>query len=162
MGLLNFLFKPQQREYSDSVKGRWADTAWSDKKHIAITDKYFPQLDKIEEQWSIMYNLKDYGGKRGENFVKLCSENIVLYKQMATIENSYGEDSPPNAPAFKRLAMFYEKHGRYEEAVAVCTDALLYGAHAENMRGRLLRMIKKSGRTPTDQEMALINQFDQS
>ena len=52
--------------------------------------------------------------ERGENFVKLCSENIVLYKQMATIENSYGEDSPPNAPAFKRLAMFYEKHGRYE------------------------------------------------
>ena len=45
----------------------------------------------------------------------------------------------------------------HEKAVSVCTDALLYGAYAENMKGRLARMIKKAGRTPTAEELKLID-----
>ena len=104
-----------------------------------------------------MYNLKNYTGDRAEKFEQLCKDNIYLYKQMATIENSYGESSPPSAPAFKRLAMLYEKNKQYEKSISVCTDALLYGAYAENMKGRLARMIKKADRTPTDDELKLID-----
>ena len=110
MGLFKFLLGQPSREYSDNVKGKWAEDAWSDIDHRKITDKYYPQMEKIEEQWSIMYNLKNYTGKRAEKFEQLCKDNISLYKQMATIENSYGETPPPNAPAFKRLAMLYEKN----------------------------------------------------
>ena len=150
MGLFKFLLGQPSREYSDNVKGKWAEDAWSDIDHRKITDKYY-------QQWSIMYNLKNYTGKRAEKFEQLCKDNISLYKQMATIENSYGETPPPNAPAFKRLAMLYEKNKLYEKAVSVCTDALLYGAYAENMKRRLVRMIKKAGRTPTAEELKLID-----
>ena len=149
MGLFKFLLGQPSREYSDNVKGKWAEDAWSDIDHRKITDKYYPQMEKIEEQWSIMYNLKNYTGKRAEKFEQLCKDNISLYKQMATIENSYGETPPPN--------MLYEKNKLYEKAVSVCTDALLYGAYAENMKGRLARMIKKAGRTPTAEELKLID-----
>ena len=76
---------------------------------------------------------------------------------MAKIEQAYGETPPPNAPAFKRLAMLYEKQGRYEESISVCTDALKSGAWGDGMRPRLARMIKKAGRTPTAEEMKLLD-----
>lgn len=152
MGFFRSLFNQSPQLNTSS-----ASSAWSDAHHIAITDAYYPQMDKIEEQWSVMYNLKDFSGKRADLFIEMCLENIDLYKQMATIENAYGEDSPPSAPAFKRLAMLYEKNQRYEDAVAVCIDALSYGAHGGNMRGRLARMIKKAGRTPTALELEFLD-----
>ena len=81
----------------------------------------------------------------------------MLYKEMAEIEKLYGETPPPNAPAFKRLAMLYEKQNHFEEAASICCDALKMGAWGDGMRSRLARMIKKTGRTPSDEEMHLIN-----
>ena len=60
---------------------------------------------------------------------------------------------------FRRLALLYERQGEYEKAIEICKQACLYGIDEHN---RLKRMIKKAGRIPTNQEMALINQFDQS
>lgn len=157
MGLFDF-FKPKNDvNYSENVKEKWANTSWSDKRHKEITDQYFPQMHNIEEEWSILYNLKNYSGKRAQKLERKCIENIEMYKKMAKIELSYGETPPPNAPAFKRLAMLYEKQYRYNEAVLVCSDALKSGAWGDNMKSRFIRMIKKSGRTPTDEEMELIN-----
>lgn len=156
MGLFDFLKLENNISYSENVKGKWTNTAWSDKKHKEITDKYFPQMHNIEEEWSILYNLKNYSGTRANELEKKCIKNIEMYKKMAEIERLYGENPPPNAPAFKRLAMLYEKQHRYDEAVSVCSDALKSGASGGNMKSRLLRMIKKSGRTPTAEEMELI------
>lgn len=77
MGLFKFLLGQPSREYSDNVKGKWAEDAWSDIDHRKITDKYYPQMEKIEEQWSIMYNLKNYTGKRAEKFEQLCKDNRI-------------------------------------------------------------------------------------
>ena len=51
MGLFKFLLGQPSREYSDNVKGKWAEDAWSDIDHRNISDKYYPQMEKIEEQW---------------------------------------------------------------------------------------------------------------
>ena len=150
-------WKFQGTTHGEYIKGKWADSAWSDKRHKAITDKYFPQIHEIEEEWSILYNLKKYTGERALKFEQCCIQNINLYKKMAEIEKAYNQTPPPNAPAFKRLAMLYEKQARYEEAVSICSDALFSGAWGDGMRSRLVRMIKKAGRTPTDEEMKLIN-----
>lgn len=150
-------WKFQRTNSEENVKGKWTDSAWSDRRHKAITDKYFPQVHEIEEEWSILYNLKSYTEERAKKFEQSCIHNIGLYKKMAEIERSYNQTPPPNAPAFKRLAMLYEKQTRYEEAVSVCSDALISGAWGDGMRSRFARMIKKAGRTPTDEEMKLIN-----
>lgn len=136
-------WKFQEATHEEYVKGKWTDSAWSDKRHKAITDKYFPQIHEIEEEWSILYNLKNYTGERAQKLEQYCIQNIKLYKKMAEIEKEYNQTPPPNAPAFKRLAMLYEKQVRYEEAVSVCSDALFSGAWGDGMRPRLARMIKR-------------------
>lgn len=145
------------RNREGNTKGKWNDSAWSDRRHKAITDKYFSQMHSIEEEWSITYNLNDFSGKCAQKLERECIENIKLYKEMAKIEQLYNETPPPNAPAFKRLAMLYEKQNNFEEAVSVCCEALRAGAWGDNMRSRLARMIKKTGRAPTDEEMKLMN-----
>lgn len=80
-----------------------------------------------------------------------------LYKQLATIENSYGQDAPPSSPGFKRLAMIYEKQKLYDLAASVCVDALAYGAYADNMKGRLARMIRKAKRNPLPEEQVFLD-----
>ena len=52
--------------------------------------------------------------------------------------------------------MLYEKQGKYEEAAAVCVDALNVNAWGDGMQGRLIRMIKKAGRQPSEIETVLI------
>ena len=56
-------------------------------------------------------------------------------------------------PAFKRLSMIYEKQKDFDSAVKVCIDAIKCGATADGskggMQGRLARLIKKAGITPT-------------
>ena len=157
MGLFNLFKSEKNVEYSENAKGKWTNSAWSNKQHKEITDEYFPQMHSIEEDWSILYNLKDFSGERAHVLLQKCIENINLYKKMAKIEQVYGETPPPNAPAFKRLAMLYEKQGKYEESISVCTDALKSGAWGDGMRPRLARMIKKAGRTPTAEEMILLD-----
>lgn len=139
MGLLRSLL--DARESANRRKDYKSPS--NDPDHERIAHDYYKQIEMIEDQWSVLYNLKAYSGRLAADFEEMCLENIELYKQMATIEHSYGEDSPPSAPAFKRLAMLYEKNGSYEKARLVCVDALCYGASGGNMKGRLARMIKK-------------------
>lgn len=108
-----------------------------------ISSKYYSQMKKIESDWSVLYNSKDYSGTRGKDFEQQCRMNINLYKQMAKIEKSYGETPPANVPAFKRLAMLYEKQGLYEKSADVCKEALNCGANGDGMEARLIRMTKK-------------------
>lgn len=88
--------------------------------------------------------------------LKLIAKNIALFKQMAQIEKRHGDSSPPNVPAYKRLAMLYEKRGLFEESMTVCVDALQNDAWGDGMQARLARMIKKANRQPTEAELFLI------
>ena len=127
------------------------------RKIKVVTDRYFPQMHEIERDWSMLYKSKTYVGCKADNLKSKCEENISLYKEMAKIEHEYGYEPPPNAPAFKRLSMLYEKQGKYDKSIAVCVDALKNGAFGDGMPRRLERLIKKTKREPTSVEMHLIN-----
>lgn len=119
----------------------------------SISDKYYSGMEKLQADWSVMYNLKDYIGKRATKYEFDCKRNIHLYKQMALIEKRNGEEPSKNIPAFKRLAMLYEKQEKFEEAIIVCKEACSYGM---DERSRMIRMIKKAGRAPTTEELKLL------
>lgn len=72
---------------------------------------------------------------------------------MRSIDMKYGEPSPKNIPPFKRLAMLYERQGKYESSIETCKSAIFLGM---DERDRMLRMIKKAGRTPIEEEMEII------
>lgn len=119
-----------------------------------VSDKYYNLLQLIQREWSVLYNLKDYNGKKAKAFEKMCLISIDYYKEMRIIDLKYNEKTPVNVPAFTRLAMLYEKQGEYEKAAFICKEACVLGI---DERSRLVRMIKKSGRTPTAEESALID-----
>lgn len=120
-----------------------------------VSDKYYSIMNKIQKDWSVLYNMKDYTGKLASKIEKECFEDIALYDKMREIDAKYGESSPINIPALKRLAMLYERQGRFEESVDICKKACSYGM---DERSRMMRMIKKAGRTPTEDELSLLEQ----
>jgi hypothetical protein len=48
-----------------------------------------------------------------------------------------------NIPAFKRLAIIYEKQGRYNEAIEVCDKAIAYGQSVQEFRDRKQKLEQK-------------------
>ena len=118
-----------------------------------VADNYYYLLHLIQREWSVLYNLKDFNGKKANEFEKMCLNGICYYIEMRKIDLKYNEKTPVNVPAFTRLAMLYEKQGEYEKAVDICKEACALGI---DERSRLVRMLKKAGRTPTAEEAALI------
>ena len=144
--------------------------AWSFEENVAafqrylaevtpVSDKYYDLLTKIQRNWSVLYNSKNYTGRSAVAFEQDCLDGIAYFKKMHEIDLKYGETSPQNIPAFCRLAMLYEKQERFEESVAVCKEALIYGM---DERSRMLRMIKKAGRSLSAEEEAALNKFEQT
>ena len=125
-----------------------------EKEVECVSTAYFTLLQKIQKDWSVLYNTKKYFGMRANDFEKSCLHGIDYYKRMREIDQKYGQSTPVNVPAFTRLAMLYEKQEKYEESVLVCKEAISLGI---DERSRLLRMIKKAGRTPTTEEISMLD-----
>lgn len=119
-----------------------------------ISDKYYNLLEKIQKDWSILYNSGDYTGKFATQLEKNCINNIIYYERMREIDGKYGETTPTNIPALKRLAMLYERRGDYEKSIEICKKACSLGMDERN---RMTRMIKKAGRKPNQEELGIIN-----
>ena len=119
-----------------------------------ISNMYFSLLQKIQKDWSVLHNLNQYSGVRASTFEKECLKGIAYYISMREIDQKYGQSTPTNVPAFTRLAMLYEKQEKYEDSVAVCKQAISLGI---DERSRMIRMIKKAGRTPTQEEMKILD-----
>lgn len=126
-----------------------------EKEVECVSAAYFNLLQKIQKDWSALYNTNNYLGMRANAFEKACLQGIDYYKRMREIDQKYGQSTPTaNVPAFTRLAMLYEKQEKYEESVLVCKEAISLGI---DERSRMIRMIKKSGRTPTTEEMKMLD-----
>lgn len=128
------------------------------KEVTPVSDKYYALMTKIQRNWSVLYNSKNYTGRLADSFEKDCLDDIAYYKKMYEIDLKYGVNSPKNIPAFRRLAMLYEKQERFEESVTICEEALLCGM---DERSRMLRMIKKAGRSPSVEEEAALKSFEE-
>ena len=119
-----------------------------------VSARYYKHLQEIEKDWSALYHLGAYKGQLADILEKKCLANIADYKKMKQIDQKYGEKTATNIPAFRRLAMLYEKQERFEESIEVCKQAYSCGM---DERSRMIRMIKKAKRNPTPEEIELIN-----
>ena len=118
-----------------------------------FSTRYFKQMQEIEHEWSTLYNLGAYNSQLAYNLEQKCIANIADYTEMRRIDRKYGQKTATNIPAFRRLAMLYEKQGRFEDSVAVCKHAWSLGM---DERSRMVRMIKKAGRAATEAELKLL------
>lgn len=125
----------------------------SSNRYQKLSDQYYRDLARIDTQWSVLYHLKDFNGNNARLYEKLCLKSINTFKQI------YEEFCIPYdtieftcVPAYKRLAMLYEKQKKYDKSAYVCLDAIQHGVPNEygdndggKMYARLARMAKKSG-----------------
>lgn len=124
-------------------------------KFRPLFNEYSCTASKIKLEWSEINNEKIYIGLKIESFINLCMENIKAYTKMVELENQYNKDHLQEAEGYKRLAMLYEKQGEFEKSVLICKEAIIMG-DKKTMPERLLRMIKKAHREPTQEEYRLI------
>ena len=93
--------------------------------------------------------------------MELCRLNIQQYTKMNDRGKHYTDyESPLGVPAYRRLAMLYEKQGNYEASFEVCIEAIksgiLYDGNKSGFKGRAARMIKKGNIQPDEEIITLL------
>lgn len=125
---------------------------------------YYRDCEKIEQLWSVIYNLKSFNSVESKQLMDLCYKSISDYKlwKSAAYRKGFGNTIPSNVPAYKRLVMLFEKQENYVFAINVCIDAMKNGAVRDDskggMPGRLSRLIKKANITPTSEMIYYMTQ----
>lgn len=124
------------------------------------SEKYYKGMEEIESMWSVLYNLKITSGEKVDLFEQKCKQNIIDFYNMIAVHQKYDSNfSISHVPAYVRLAMLYEKQGRYEEGINICVEAIKAGATTDGnkgkMYGRLARLIKKSGLSVDEETLQL-------
>lgn len=108
-------------------------------------DRYVKGVEKIQEQWSVLYNLKAWNSPMADSFEELCRQHIQIANEMIAAEKSVGEDfNIADMPGYTRLSMLYERQERYSKGISVCVVAIKNG-YTKGMYARLARLIRKSG-----------------
>lgn len=137
-------------------------------KYKKLSDLYYNDLTKINNLWSILYNLNEFNGQKASEYEVLCLNHINIFKKIY-IEFCvpYNTVEFTCVPSYKRLAMLYEKQKRYKEATFVCLDAIEHGATNEygdggsgKMYARLARMAKKAGMLENQEVTNLLEKRD--
>ena len=118
----------------------------NDEEYKTALKQYFDAMEKMNHEWSVIYNLKDYSSKRAERFEIMCAQQIDRFLTINQKWSQY-ENPAPRTDAFKLLSILYERQGRIDDAANVCLKSIEYGYEADGtkggMRGRLARLIKK-------------------
>ena len=143
-----------KREHNWHFKYDPIDTHLNYEKEMRpIFKKYYSISENIEHLWSELYNSKNYHGLLAKEIEKNCYKAPAFYDQLCKVDLKYGE-VPLKTNLFKRLALLYERQDEYEKSIETCKKAFTYGI---DERKRMMRMIKKAGRTPTAEELKLLN-----
>lgn len=107
------------------------------------TDRHFVYNSLIE----LYYKQRDDRDDAIENCIKYCKEDIDRIGEfLDEWGDGPGNPEAPRIPAFRRLAIIYERRGEYQEAIAVCERALDFGLSdgtKGGFEGRLERIMKK-------------------
>lgn len=93
----------------------------------------------------LCYKMRESGNYLDE-CIKYCKLDIALFpKLIASFQNKLG-GVPPSIPAFPRLAIIYEKQGKFEEALEICDLAIKYNISdgtKSDFIGRREKLLKK-------------------
>ena len=110
-------------------------------------ETYYRTLQAIEETWSVLLKENAFATAKGDDYIKLCRQNINELDELLKITN---RPAPPLIPAYKRLAMLYEKRRNYEDAILVCQEAINKGITGDGtkggMEGRIERLKSKQSK----------------
>lgn len=119
-----------------------------------VADKYLELSTQIKSDWSKLIHTKDYKSNLSDKIEKDCLFAIRLYEKIQKIDKKYDEDPMTGSPVFSKLALLYERRKEYEKAIKICKTAYEFSIDETN---RMLKLIKKEGREPTEEEKKIIS-----
>lgn len=153
----------EKREKEEMVQRQKAD-AWKyvQNKWQVIMEEHDRLLNEIGIAYTIANNLNLPNSPQMQHVVELCKKDIALasmYRQaqdemqQVRVKNGWAEAEQvqciPTFPTFKRLAIIYEKQKDYDNAIAVCRNAIELGYMDDGtdgqMAGRIARLMRKAG-----------------
>lgn len=110
----------------------------------SVIDIHFLYLELSD----IAYKKKDESQDWLNKAIELCEKDIAIAKDfLIAHKKKYPKDtSLPRIPAFERLAIIYEKQGKYEEVLNVCDKAMELGLRDSTkggFEGRINKIQKK-------------------
>lgn len=129
-------------------------------EHRNDTEPFYRMMEDIEKKYSILINIdKNFQSNAADVLLSLCRDNIELKKQLDKKWEEY-KYHDIYTYAYQRIAMIYEKQGKYDLAAQACIDAINDGFIRDQTSGgmpaRLARMIKRGNLEMTpEMEMAL-------
>lgn len=136
-----------------------------DKVFLQEDRKYWKTLEDIEEKYSILVNMNGFNSPAAEKLLNICYKQIDRAKLLAPKWKLYNRGAG-RINAYQRIAMIYEKQGRYQEASEACLIAILDGQKNDGtksgMLGRMTRMLKKGKLEPTEEMKAVLVEEFQS
>lgn len=118
------------------------------KKYQPVLRKHEQLLEKIRTGYSVAKESKRFDGPAMNRVIALCKEDIKLAKDVIEFykksDKIYGfNDNCYPFDTFKRLAIIYEKQGKYDEAIAVCQQAIKHGIKEDGTEGGMVGRIAK-------------------
>lgn len=119
--------------------------SWDDPEYQKAMNKYFGNIEKIKNNSSVLYNLGVIDGSEMDDLIKLCKTNIEEFRTACTYWQKYGEETPPSAPAYERLAIIYERQKEYQKAIDISVVAIKDGLDPTEYNKRIARLVRKSG-----------------
>ena len=137
------------------------ESCFYNKDFLSKQKRYYNGMNNVENQWSVLYNLKSFEGELAAKYIRLCRSNIKAFNEMDQVGKQFRDyESPVVVPSYKRLAMIYEKQKKYAEAYKVCIDAIKNGISQDGtkagMKGRAARMLKKAKIVPDEEILDLL------
>ena len=123
-----------------------------DEKYKKVLKQHFELTELIGMKYTVARELCLPNSPEMEEVVQLCLKDIELSESVLAYWKEFdaiygGEPVGVRFDTFKRLAIIYEKQGKYDEAIAVCKQAIDSGVMADGteggMIGRAARLKKK-------------------
>lgn len=113
-------------------------------KREPIVKEHFDNINQIEYYYKVANSLGNKFSPQMEHCILLCCQDINLYNDYELLCMKYDQEIE-SYPSFTRLAIIYEKREQYEEAVDVCTQALIWNFDDNgSIYPRLARLLKKT------------------
>lgn len=136
----------RKKEISKSDLASWPkesrDYYLNNQKYKSTFDNYYNTLHKIQDTSKRINHKKKYHTLTAMRHILLCKKAIRMTSSVSNAFKSMGE-STPEFPAFRYLAIIYEKRGEYHKAVHVCKDAIRRGLIADGTKGGMIARVER-------------------
>lgn len=111
-----------------------------------IVKQHYKCVNREVELYKQVCQASDPFGWAAKELIRVCNDDIAISSEFRKLCVQCNQPIPLY-PAFKYLAMLFEKRGEYQEAISTCEKAIAKGYDDDDtksgMQGRIERLRKK-------------------